>query len=285
MRAKSALPILLLVGFAPGCTETPVPKVVKAVPIVKPQPPMTAHFAVPVLMYHRIADLTPKEARSPLIRDLTVSPADFEAQVRYLSEQKFTFLLARDVAEAIRLGKPLPERAIAITMDDGYDDNFDNAFPILKKYSACATIYLVSSTVGTPKHLSWDQTLEMQRDKVRYGSHTVRHYDLTTLDQPTLDFELVESKRVLEEKIGEVIPDLAYPTGAYNAEVVGRTREAGYLAAWKKGGGPVEPTHDPYLLPRVRVHGRTLMKDFERKVWSGREVQALRRQQHLLARK
>src|SRR5262245_34763022 len=61
-------------------------------PAVTGKIPSTEAFAVPVLMYHRICDLSPKEAQSDLVRDLTVSPKDFESQVKFLSENGFTFL-------------------------------------------------------------------------------------------------------------------------------------------------------------------------------------------------
>src|SRR5262249_51643809 len=121
------------------------------VPTVDPPPPVpvTREFAVPVLMYHRICDLTPREVRSPLLRDLTVAPADLGRQMSYLVENGFALLLAREVEDAVREGKPLPEKAVAVTMDDGYKDNFEQAFPILDRYGLPATIFLVTSTVGT----------------------------------------------------------------------------------------------------------------------------------------
>src|SRR5579871_1713792 len=125
---------------APVVQSTPAPPLLSV--------PSTPQFAVPVLMYHRIADLTPEEMHSPLMRDLTVSPAHFDQQVRYLAENGFTFLLARDVEEALQQGGSLPEKAVAITMDDGYKDNFEQAFPILRKYNALATLFLVTGTVN-----------------------------------------------------------------------------------------------------------------------------------------
>lgn len=241
-----------------------------------PQQPLISAFAVPVLMYHRICDLTPKEAKSPLMRDLTVQPAHFEEQVKYLTENGFTCVLASDVDRAVRDCKPLPERAVAITMDDGYRDNFDCAFPILKKYNMPATIFLVTSTVDTDGHLTWSDIHEMRPHPVGYGSHTVRHLDLTTLPPDQLDYELRESKRVLETKLLERITAVAYPSGAYNDSVTKKARDVGYLAGWKKGGGPVQPGDDPLLLPRVRVNGYASMDDFKRKVWSGVEVRKLR---------
>ena len=260
---------------AAGCREVPV-----AVREIKPTPPKTTrNFAVPVLMYHRVCDLTPSEQKSPLSRDLTVSPADFEDQVRYLSENGFTFLLAGDVEEALREGRELPEKAVAITLDDGYQDNFTNAFPILRKYGAKATIFVVTNNIGRPARLTWRDMLEMAPAGVGYGSHSITHPDLTSLGLDALRFELRESKRILESRLPEQITSIAYPAGRYDDTVVVEARSAGYLAAWKKGGGPVEPSHagEPFLLPRVRVHGKTSMQDFHRKVWSGRVVQRLRR--------
>lgn len=229
----------------------------------------TEHFAVPVLMYHRVNTLTPAEERSPLIRDLTVSPQDFEAQIRTLKDQGFTFLLASEVEEAVQHGRPLPEKAIAITLDDGYKDNFDIALPILRKHNVPATVFVVTDSIGKPQRLSWAHISLMHGNGVAFGSHTVHHYDLTTLKEVDLDYELRESKRVLELKLEEPVDDIAYPSGKYDARVVERARIAGYTAGWKKGGGPVRPGDDLLMLPRIRVHGKTTMSDFKRKFMSG----------------
>lgn len=284
--------VLLLIGTAvvylrPRMTFLPARNVqrsvlkVPPVRVVRQKVPMTDRFAVPVLMYHRICDLTPREARSPLMRDLTVSPQNFEQQVKYLVENGFTFLPASEVEAALRERRPLPERAVVLTMDDGYKDNFEHAFPILQKYGVPATMFLVTNTVDTDGHLSWDDVLIMHREQVGYGSHTVHHYDLTTLPEDQIDYELRESRRVIEGRLLERITAVAYPSGKYSTLVVDRAKEAGYLAGWKKGGGPVQPGADPYLLPRVRVRGCTMMKDFKRKVWSGVYVISARKAERL----
>ncbi len=234
--------------------------------LVSDQAGYTDLYAVPVLMYHRVKYLTPKEALSPLLRDLTVSPAEFERQIAYLVEEGFTFLFAREVEQAVREGTRLPEKAVAITLDDGYIDNFEQAYPILKKYGAKATIFMTTVNLTRPGRLHAVHLVEMRQNQVRYGSHTVHHYDLTSLVPDVLDFELVESKRVLEQILGDEIDSLAYPAGAYNQIVVLHALDAGYRAGWKKGGGMVTPDEDLMLLPRVRVSGRHTMVDFERKI-------------------
>lgn len=263
--------MFLLLGLMVALATVPLSDIKGRAPTARQGPPtiLTYRFAVPVLMYHRIDDLTPEQAKSPLMRDLTVSPAEFDKQVSYLESNGFTFLTVTQVQNALLSGTPLPERSVAITMDDGYKDNFERAFPILERHRASATIFLVSSTIGTPNHLEWLDIDTMHGSGVRYGSHTVSHLDLTTLPEDRLDYELRESKRVLEAHFRENIGAIAYPSGEYNDLVVERTRAAGYLSGWKKGGGPVEPGDDPLLLPRVRVRGPSTMEDFKRMVWSG----------------
>lgn len=250
-----------------ACYRSPVSKT--AVLEKSPAAFVVREFAVPVLMYHRVTHLSDSEHRSPLARDLTVSPEDFEEQVRYLHQNGFSLLSVYDVQEALLNRSPLPERAVAITMDDGYRDNFENAYPILKRYGASATIFLVKNTVGSYKHLTWPQILAMRPNGVRYGSHSVSHPDLPKLDDRRLAYELEESKAFLEKGLGEAVTALAYPAGRFDDRVVEAVRRSGYLTGWKKGGGPVRPDSDPLRLPRVRVRGGTSFDEFARKVWSG----------------
>lgn len=228
---------------------------------------MTKAFAVPVLMYHRIDHLTDREKRSPLMRDLTVSPTNFEEQVKFLVQEGYQLLLASEVEKAVMEGNELPEKAVCITMDDGYKDNFEQAFPILRKFKAPATIFLVTNNFGRSDRLSWSDVLQMRSQAgFGYGSHSVHHYDLATLAQKELDYELMESKRLIELKIQDRVTSIAYPAGSYNDFVKERAKAAGYLAGWKKGGGPVTPADEMLMLPRVRVSGRTTLEDFKRKV-------------------
>lgn len=258
-----ALSVLLV-----GCAEE---RRVEFSPL-PPEPPKkvvatTKQFAVPVLMYHRVDNLTDKEKRSPLLRDLTVSPADFEEQVKFLVEEGYSVLLASEVEQAVMEGRELPEKAVCITLDDGYKDNFEQAFPILLRYKVPATIFLVTNNFGRSNRLSWEDVLQMREEAgFGYGSHSVHHYDLTTLNQEKLDFELMESKRLIELKIQDKVTSIAYPAGSYNEFVKERAKAAGYLAGWKKGGGLVTPAEDMLMLPRVRVSGRTSLADFKRKV-------------------
>ena len=244
----------------------------------KPAVAMTRDFAIPVLMYHRVTDLSEREKRSPLLRDLSVAPKDFEAQVKYLKEQGYTFLKVSEIEEALRLGLELPVKAVAITLDDGYRDNFTEAFPILEKYGAVATVFMVSDNFGRPQRLNPSEAKQMGASTVQFQSHSKTHADLTAISLAQLQEELVTSKQVIEQNLGAVVTSIAYPAGAFNDRVEIACVEAGYLAAWKKGGGAVQPGHvvKAFQLPRVRIHGRTDMKKFKERVRSGVEIIAMR---------
>lgn len=226
-------------------------------PGIREAPPVfvTPDFSVPVLMYHRIDTLTEREAVNPITRDLTVSPESLEREIRMLSERGFAFVTAGEVARAVVGHRPLPVRAVAITMDDGYEDSFTEAMPILRKYGAVATVFVVVGTVGTPGHVTWDELREMNRLGFDCGSHMVNHRDLTKLSPERVRYEMVVSKAALEQRLGVPILTAAYPGGDYSPSVMEQARAAGYLAGWKKNGAPVRPGQDPYELPRIRISG------------------------------
>ncbi|MCS7252902.1 MAG: polysaccharide deacetylase family protein [Armatimonadota bacterium] len=217
-----------------------------------------------VLMYHRVNYVSPNA--SAIEKDLTVSPKEFERQVRYLIQGGFKIVRLSEIEDAVIKGLPFTKPIVAITFDDGYIDNYEKAFPILRRYSAPATIFLVTDTVGTRGHLSWEQIKEMKRFGIDFGSHSVRHLDLTRLKLPQLDFELRYSKARIEQQIGDKVTAFAYPAGEYNSFVIGRVKAAGYKTAWRKSGGAVTPSDNPFALPRLRVSGNDTLKSFEWKL-------------------
>ena len=222
----------------------------------------TQDFSVPVLMYHRVDTLDAKERGNRLLADLTVSPGEFGQQVDWLSSHGYTILPLRQIEDAVRLGKRLPLHAVALTFDDGYEDNYTQAFPILRRRHVPATIFIVANTVGTPKHLTWRQTAEMEKAGIAFGSHGMDHVDLTHLSMAMLDKELRGSRQVLGKRLLNPVTDIAYPAGRVNAEVMVRGKADGYLAGWGKSGGPVHKNSPMLDLPRIRVSGGMSLRGF-----------------------
>jgi peptidoglycan/xylan/chitin deacetylase (PgdA/CDA1 family) len=232
-------------------------------PVATPAVPMTSNFSVPVLMYHAVDTLDAKEKANRLAADLTVSPALLGQQIDWLQAHGYTFVLAADVSAAVRSGSPLPQRAIALTFDDGYENNYTQLLPILRAHHVPATIFIVANTIGTPGHLTWQQAAQMQKAGIRFGSHCMDHVDLTHLPQPVLDKELTQSRQVIGERLSVPVTDIAYPAGEVDPLVLARDKTAGYLAGWGKSGGPVHKNSPILDLPRIRVSGTTTMAQFE----------------------
>ena len=199
-------------------------------------PRLLPYRMVPILAYHQIAVTTCKE--DPL--RLAIPPQRFEAQMKYLFNRGFITMTLDERISIVNGINRACGRRIVITFDDGYLDNYTNAFPILKKYGFSATIFLVSSFIGKmnswridsqTRLMDWSHVREMARYGICFQAHTATHLDLTTLADEVVSEELVESRKKIEDVIGIPVKHLAYPYGRYNQGVMRLTNDAGYVAA------------------------------------------------------
>ena len=210
----------------------------------------SAKGGIPVLNYHQIND-TEKNA-------LTVNTEQFEAKMKYLSENGYTAITPADMLDAWENGTQLPEKPVIITFDDGYLDNYNHAFPVLEKYQLKATIFLISDYVNTyPNYLTWSDVQDMQQSGlIDFESHTLSHEELTKA--PDLDeakHQLTGSKQAIEWNLGKQVNFIAYPCGEYNDDIEQATKDAGYRAAFTVNYGLAEPGEDPFILDRVPIFG------------------------------
>ncbi|MEO0129529.1 MAG: polysaccharide deacetylase family protein [candidate division WOR-3 bacterium] len=127
---------------------------------------------------------------------------------------------------------------IIITFDDGEENFYHYAFPVLKKYRCPAVVFLIVNYIGKKnlwdisitgrnRHLDWNQILEMQKHGIIFGSHTMSHRNLTRLNEEELEYELSESKRILERYLGKVYM-ISYPFNRVNSSVLKKVAEVGY---------------------------------------------------------
>ena len=213
-----------------------------------------------VLMYHSVRALGSKEASNLAVRRLTVEPTAFEMQIKHLQSLGCAFITASQVLET-RGGC-----RVALTFDDGYVDNGVVAFPILQRFKVNATMFVVTGTLGSPRHLSWAQVSQMQSAGIEIGSHSATHADLTQLSADTLRTEVLGSKRSLETRLGRAVGAISYPNGASNPRVLEAVRAAGYTVAFAKEGGAVKPSSASLELPRIRISGRADIERFKRTI-------------------
>ena len=205
---------------------------------------------MPVLMYHLVDAVVPTD---PVGHDLTVEPAAFEAQLRFLRAHHIRTLTASDLVAALARGEH-PRDAVVLTFDDGYADAATTAFPLLRKYGARGTFYISSGFVGTPRHITWRQMRAMHRAGMELACHGTDHLDLSTLDRAGQLREAAGCTRRFAKWLGAPASDTyAYPAGKYDATTFAIMRELKMRGAFTEHPGIVTSLANPYALPRRRV--------------------------------
>ena len=197
---------------------------------------------VPVLMYHAVSDDLWG------YWDLFVSPQTIEEELLYLQENGFETIWFEDLSHVEDYEKP-----VILTFDDGYDDNYTELFPLLQKYNAKATIFVIPKAIGTPHKMTAEQIYELsQSGLVSIQSHTYSHGNLSTMDEETLVFEMEESQKYLAALTGQVPYAVCYPEGTrseLSIEVAGRYYEYGLLM----NGQLYNTSDDPLRVKRFYV--------------------------------
>ena len=212
-----------------------------------------------VLNYHQVQDSH---------TSLAMPIADFEEQMEYLSSHGYVTITPDELYSGLNGELELPKKPVLITFDDGYADNYTNAFPILKYYGMRATIFVIPAFVSKYKnYLTWEELREMESGGITIESHTMNHYKLEELPDDEIRSELLNSKLILEENLGHPIEFLAYPTGTYNLHIAGIAKAVGYKGAFTIKYGNVDLGSNFYALERVPIfHTDKTMKDFYERI-------------------
>lgn len=228
-----------------------------------------------VLCYHKVG--TPPQ---PCLKDLWVSPEKFRKQVRYLKTHGWKTLTFAELYEIYKKKDPIPEKSVLITFDDGYQNNYTVAYPILKELDAKGNIFLVFNTIGkvnswhNPSSEPWvnmctmEQIREMQESGViDFGGHTLNHPHLGKLDHEAARTEIIQSKKMTEQALGRELVAFAYPygDGAYNERVRKiAIEDAGYTFdfSFKEGITAWPWERENHTIDRLYIKGSDDMTDF-----------------------
>ena len=217
-------------------------------------------YVVPILMYHSVssADMKPLfvigHPSKFKLRLNNVSPESFDRQMGFLKNKGYQVISLDEFVDGNRMGKKFSHKTVVITFDDGYRDNYTEAFPILKKYYFPATIFLISDYVREGSgFLNWEQVKEMRKVGISFGSHTRHHAYLPSMSKAALKDEIIESKHIIEKNLGEPVDYIAYPCGGFSEEVKTVVALAGYKAALTTNRGYDRYDIDPYELNRIRI--------------------------------
>ncbi len=235
--------------------------------------------ALPILVYHQIRIA----ADGPADSEIAISLARFESQMRYLHQQGYVTLSMEEVVQFMREGRRPAEKIVAIHFDDGWE-SAQYAIPILDHFGFKATFWIIPGTGIDWPHMSWDAIRKISRNP-HFGiySHTMTHpwKDHDTLidwmagNTPgkgveQVRWELRESRRVLEEKLGRSVPYLAWPRGLYNDALVELAEQAGYTALLTIDDGLNAYGGDVLRIRRTMVHGGCNDQSFRQIVADGR---------------
>ena len=201
------------------------------------------NFDIPVLLYHRIGD-----TEGPL----TISSKKFETDLLRLRNMGYTTIPLDTFRNY--LSDPeieLPAKPIMISFDDGYLDNFMNAYLLLRKYDMTAAFYIITSLVGEEDRLAAEHIREMAQSGMSIGSHTVNHRTLGDMAYAEAESELVLSRAYLEGLLQRSVDFVAYPKGSYNGETIDAANEAGYAGGFTVIPGACSRNTNPYALKRI----------------------------------
>jgi peptidoglycan/xylan/chitin deacetylase (PgdA/CDA1 family) len=220
----------------------------------------TSYTRVPVLMYHYIRVNPDPRDRTGFA--LSVTPAQFHAQMDYLARNHFSVIpLSRAIA-AIRTHRPLPPRPVVLTFDDGYADFYTTAVPEMRRYGFTATDYVVPNLVGRGSFMTWSQVTAADRLGFTIGAHTMNHVALARVPRSQARAEMSQSKQALEQMLGHPVIEFAYPYGSFNGYLAGQARAMGFESAASTMTGAVHEPGELWWLHRQRVGGWTSLASF-----------------------
>lgn len=203
--------------------------------------------AIPVLMYHSINNNNPNN-------NLILPPDQFKAQMQYLKDNGFNTISLSELYSALKTGKNVPKKSVAITFDDGYVDNYSYAYPILKDFGFKATIFMITDNVDKhPNFLTSAMLKEMSQNNISIQSHTNHHVELDKLPFDEQLKELQDSKKFLDSLLNQNTDMICYPVGKFNDDTAKAAQASGYKLGFTTKPGYGKLNEGDFSIHRVRI--------------------------------
>ncbi len=217
-------------------------------------------------MYHYLS-IPPADANAIRL-DLSVNPARFESHLAYLRQEGYETISMEQLAVALSGQAQLPPKPIIITFDDGYRDNYENTFPLLRKYGYNGTFFIFTKPIDflSEKYITWDMVKEMHKAGMEFGSHSYSHPDMSGTHDDFQIFEVLASKEAIEERIEEPVRFFAYPSGQYDELTIRVLASAHFWGAVTTEWGAAQSYADRFEMSRIRVRGSDTAEDLAEKL-------------------
>lgn len=198
--------------------------------------------SIPVLMYHSINPISSN--------NLIIPPDEFDAQMKWLKDNNYNPITLDELYHWLVHNKETKENPIVITFDDGYEDNYKYAYPILKKYEFNATIFLITDAINKNTVLTESQIKEMYAHNIDFQSHTSDHVELNTKSYT----QQIQTIKKSQERLGNLLNKkseyLCYPVGKYNKDTLRACNDLGIKLAFTTKPGIISKSNDKYTLRR-----------------------------------
>jgi peptidoglycan/xylan/chitin deacetylase (PgdA/CDA1 family) len=239
-------------------------------PLLVPATPPARKLVVPIFMYHHVSR---RPARDLLDYNLTVTTNDFAQQLTWLQQNGYHSISETDLFNALYYGKVLPAHPMMLTFDDGYEDMYTDALPVILQHQDRGIFYIITGMIGRD-YMTWEQIQTLAHDGMQIASHTVHHINIGQPPAGTsTQAELLVSKQTLEAQLDQPVQFFCYPVGEpfhhdslleqrlvladlFNDGYVGATLDPFSIFSAVQNGLM------PYQLQRIRVSGGESLEEF-----------------------
>jgi peptidoglycan/xylan/chitin deacetylase (PgdA/CDA1 family) len=219
------------------------------VPVVAPLP--TEPFPVMIFAFHSVEPYTGRE--TALQKQYKISPENFKKELAIIKEKGYTPITLGQAVSDYKAGKVSTEKNVVITFDDGDQNQYDYALPLLKEFNFPATFFIYTLVLDHKKFMTWDEVLALDKSGMEIGAHTHTHAMLTKITDPAvMTAEIGTSRKAIEDKLGHAISLFAYPFYAHTTEVEHAIEKEGYTSA-VAGWVAKDKKNNLFALERIEV--------------------------------
>ena len=224
----------------------------------------TAKYCVPILMYHSISENLFGKLHP--YHHINTPVSIFAMQMKWLRREGYRTIGLSELLSEFEANRDL-NKTVVLTFDDGYQDFYTAAFPLLKQCGFTATVFLATDRIRDSalrvegaNYLTWNEVRELHSEGIAFGSHSVTHADLRSLGPEQIDYELGYSKETIEQRLGAPVESFSYPfalpeeDGDFIRYLADTLENAGYTNGVSSTIGRAKPKDARFFLPRLSVN-------------------------------
>lgn len=201
-----------------------------------------------IVMYHRFGDSRYPSTNSTI--------EQVKAHIAYLQKGGFHVLPLEEIVDALKDGGNLPDKAVAITVDDSYKTFYTHAWPHFREAKMPVTLFVATDDLDKKRRdfMSWDELRQAVKEGLYIGNHSVHHPHMSRLSGEEIEQEINGAQQRLQDELGIAPKLFAYPFGDYDERVKDAVKKSGFNAAFAQVSGVAYPANDFYAIPRFALN-------------------------------